>query len=235
MNLTHLLPWSLLLLVQSAISAPSRTCRERSIKHRARCEDNALLQLLNPTDQPDTNRKLAESFCASYFASPAILRPVQTPEGTTPLTTMTPPPAVSPMPVAKPPVVRLGAHHLFEDDSVDDVEPQMTTITVTITTTRTITRTTIPTKTVTTTKAPSITARSLHRLGRRRRVIARAPPLMEHCPQPWRGQPEDEIRRACECLIGTREKGTAVRVRAEESTAVMTAPVPAPDVSSFSR
>lgn len=43
MNLMHFLPWSLLLLVHSALSAPSRTCRDRSIKNRDRCEDNALL------------------------------------------------------------------------------------------------------------------------------------------------------------------------------------------------
>ena len=63
---------------------------------------------------------------------------------------------------------------------------------------------------------------------------------MEHCPQPWRGRPEDQIRMACECLVvaGREEKGTVVlRIRAEadeESTAVMTAPAPKPDVSSFS-
>ncbi|KAK1780044.1 hypothetical protein QBC45DRAFT_391757 [Copromyces sp. CBS 386.78] len=233
MNLTHFLPWSLLLLVHSVLSAPSRTCRERSIKHQDRCEDNALLQRLDPVDQPDnTNRKLAESFCSSYFAGPAVVRPVHTSQ----VTTVTPPPAVSPKPMAKPPVVRVGGHHLFEDeDDSDDGERDMTTITVTITTTRTVTRTIMPTTTVTTTQVPAISVRALPRLSRqRRRAVARAPPMMEYCPRPWRGQPEDQIRRACECLVG-REKGTVVGARAEEATAVVTAPEPVPDVTTFNR
>ncbi|KAK3492000.1 hypothetical protein B0T13DRAFT_69210 [Neurospora crassa] len=247
MNLTHFLPWSLLLLVHSVLSAPSRTCHERSINHQDRCEDNALLQLLEPVDKPDTNRKLAESFCSSYFAGPAVVRPVQLPQATSRVTTMVPPPAVSPNPIVKPPKVRLGGHYVYEgdNDDSDDSEPDMTTITVTTTVTGTITRTIIPTTTVTNTLAKSMndndgtpatmTARAsgaLSRLGRRRRVVARAPPVMEHCPQAWRGRPEDQIRRACACLVG-QGKGTIVLSRAEGSTVVMTAPAPSPDVSSF--
>ncbi|EAA32714.1 hypothetical protein GE21DRAFT_6329 [Neurospora crassa] len=244
MNLTHFLPWSLLLLVYSVLSAPSRTCHERSINHQDRCEDNALLQLLEPVDKPDTNRKLAESFCSSYFAGPAVVRPVQIPQATSRVTTMAPPPAVSPNPIVKPPKVRLGGHHVYEgdNDDSDDSEPDMTTITVTTTVTGTVTRTIIPTTTVANTLAKSMndndgtpatmTARASGALSRRRRVVARAPPVMEHCPQAWRGRPEDQIRRACACLVG-QGKGTIVLSRAEGSTVVMTAPAPSPDVSSF--
>ncbi|KAK3398428.1 hypothetical protein B0T20DRAFT_208218 [Sordaria brevicollis] len=238
MHLTQILPWSLLLLVHSALSAPSRTCRDRNIKHHQdRCADNALLQLLDPADQPSSNRKLAESFCSSYFAGPAMARPVQSAQPTT----VTPPPAVSPMPIAASP-------HEDNDDNKGDNQPDLPTITITITTTRTITTFAAPTTTITTTQAPAaITARALPhphpRLNsqRRRRVVARAPPMMEHCPQPWRGQPEDQIRRACECLVGpSRERGTptvvvrrrarAAGAEAEESTGVMTAPAPMADV-----
>ncbi|KAK3486189.1 uncharacterized protein B0T23DRAFT_248029 [Neurospora hispaniola] len=247
MNLTHFLPWSLLLLVHSVLSAPSRTCHERSIHHQDMCEDNALLQLLEPVDKPDTNRKLAEFFCSSYFAGSAVVRPVQIPQATSRVTTVTPPPAVSPNPIVEPPKVRLGGHNIYEGDNEDsdDSKPDMTTITVTTTVTGTITRTMIPTTTVTNTLAKfmndndgtpaAMTARAsgaLPRLGRRRRVVARAPPVMEHCPQAWRGRPEDQIRRACACLVG-QGKGTIVLPRAEGSTVVMTAPAPSPDVSSF--